>query len=317
MIKMDKNYLLIRCVYLYYSEKLNIKEIADRLNISRFRVSRYIKQAEEKGYVEIKFHFPGDNYDIIATKIEQRFSIKNIIIVPVIPDMDAEMIRKTVGEKGAEILESISKNSSVGVTWGRTIAKMVESLPYSAVKLERITELTGGYGMIDTPVSSSSLAPLLAKKTKSLCFQVHAPIIASNENIAKNILQEESIKRTLELAEHSNVAIFGAASISKDSMFYNAQILTEEELDNLRKKGAVGSVIGRFFNAKGVEMETSYKYRAISIVWDNFLKIPERIALIAGENKLESLIGVLTGKLATTLVIDSNLALNLIKNIDL
>ncbi len=314
MVKLDKEHLLVRCVYLYYHNKLNIKEIGERLGISRFRVSRYIKQAEEKGYVQIKFNFPGDQYDLLSARIEQKYSIKNIIIVPVISEMDSKMVRKIVGQKGAEILQNLSENTSVGVTWGRTIARMVEDLPYYTVKLKRITELTGGYGMIDTKVSSSSLAPLLAKKTKSSCFQIHAPIMASSEDIAKSILKEESIQRTLKLAMQSDIAIFGAASISKDSMFYNSQILTEEELEKLHKLGAVGSVIGRFFNANGEEIDTVYKNRAISISWKDFLNIPERIALIAGEGKLESLKGLLAGKLATTLIVDSNLATKLMEN---
>ncbi len=313
-MNLDKEHLLVRCVYLYYHDRLNIKEIAERLSISRFKVSRYIKQAEEKGYVQFRFNFPADQYDILATKIEEKYSIESVIIVPVIPDMDVNMIRKSVGQKGAEIFKRVKEDSSIGITWGRTIAKMVEDLPPFVVKLNRITELTGGYGMIDTSVSSSSLAPILAKKTRSSCFQIHAPILASSEEVAKSILKEDSIKRTLELAAKSDIAFFGAASVSKDSMFYNSQIMTEEELINLYKMGVRGSVIGRFFDQNGKEVDTEYKRRAISIPWEIFLNIPERVALVSGRGKLECLKGLLRGRLATTLIVDSFIATELMNS---
>ena len=39
MIKLDRESLTVRCAYLFYHDKLNIKEIGQRLNISRFSES--------------------------------------------------------------------------------------------------------------------------------------------------------------------------------------------------------------------------------------------------------------------------------------
>ncbi len=53
---LSKDSLISRSVYLYYRENLNIQEISDRLGISRFRVSRYLKEAEETGMVTIQIN---------------------------------------------------------------------------------------------------------------------------------------------------------------------------------------------------------------------------------------------------------------------
>ena len=203
VIKLDRESLIVRCAYLFYHDKLNIKEIGSRLGISRFKVSRYIKQAEENGFVRVIFNFPSIKYETLAMEMENRFGINRVVIVPVALEMDSNAVRTVVGHKGADILKEVSDVVSVGVTWGRTIANMVEDLPFGALKLDKISELTGGFGMINPELQSSSLAPLLAKKTGASCYQMHGPIITSDMDIARSIMSDDSILRTSEMAKNN------------------------------------------------------------------------------------------------------------------
>lgn len=313
MIKLDRESLTVRCAYLFYNDKLNIKEIANRLNISRFKVSRYLKQAEENGFVQVKFNFPGIRYETLAMDIESRFGINRVIIVPVTAEMNSSAVRKSVGHKGTEILKEIEKIVSIGITWGRTIASMVEELPYGMIHLSSISELTGGYGMINPELQSSSLAPLLAKKTGASCFQMHAPIITSDNEIAKSIMSDESLLRTIEMAKNSDIAIFGVANLTKNSMLQVSGMLSNEDMAELNNMGVAGSLIGRFMDSDGKEIDTSYTDRSIAIAWEDFMKIPERIALIGGWNKIECTKAILAGGVATTIVLDSISALKIME----
>lgn len=314
MIKLDKESLIVRCAYLFYHEKINIKEIGLRLNISRFKVSRYIKQAEENGFVQVKFNFPGIRYEPLAMKMEVKFGINRVVIVPVTSEMDSKTVRTTVGHRGTEILKEIEDVVSIGITWGRTIANMVEDLPYGVIKLSRISELTGGFGMINPELQSSSLAPLLAKKTGASCFQMHGPIITSDEKIAKSIMSDESLLRTIEMAKSSDIAIFGVANLTKNSMLQVSGMLSEEDMIKLEEMGVVGSLIGRFMDSEGKEVDTIYKNRSIAMSWDDFMKIPERIALVAGWNKIEAIKGLLAGRIATTLILDNITATSIMES---
>lgn len=305
MVKLVRESLTIRSAYLFYHDKLNIKEIGKRLNISRFKVSRYLKQAEEHGFVQIKFNFPGIRYETLAMDIEKKFGINRVIIVPVTAEMDSNTVRKSVGHKGAKILKEFDKSVSVGVTWGRTIANMVEDLPYGMINLDSISELTGGLGMINPELQSSSLAPLLARKTGGSCFQMHGPIITSDVDIAKSIMLDESLLRTIDMAKNSDIAIFGVANLTKNSMLRVSGILSEEDMEELKEIGVVGSLIGRFMDSEGKEVNTEYKDRSIAITWDDFMKIPERIALIGGWHKNECTEAILIGGIATTVIINS------------
>jgi len=136
MIKLDREALTVRCAYLFYHEKLNIKEIGNRLNISRFKVSRYLKQAEENGFVQIKFNFPGIRYETLAMEMESKFSIDRVIIVPVTSEMDSKTVRTTVGHRGTQILKEIDE--PVDVIIAETMLK--QQLTIAKKELPQIAE---------------------------------------------------------------------------------------------------------------------------------------------------------------------------------
>ena len=312
MTELTKDAMLVRCAHFYYREKLNIQDVAARLGISRFRVSRYLKEAEEKGIVEIRINDTGLHYETLAMDLESNFGVKQVVVVPVTRDMESESVRKAVGHKGAEILRGTNPDMSVGITWGRTIAHMVEDLIDDHFRAARISELTGGLGMIKAGQPTSALASLFANKTKAQCFQMSGPIIASDQNIARAFLTDGSIVRTLNSARESDMAICGIATLTGNSMLSHAGLLSDEDYVALRELGAVGSIIGRFYEASGREIDSEYKERAIAIAWDDFLEIPERIVLAGGWNKLECIRGLLKGGLATTIVVDNITASSLI-----
>ncbi len=99
MTELNKESLLLRSVYLFYREKMNIQTIGKKLGISRFRVSRYLKEAEEKGIVKIEINDDNLLYESLACELEEKFNIGKVIIVPVTTTMEEDLVRKIVGGK--------------------------------------------------------------------------------------------------------------------------------------------------------------------------------------------------------------------------
>ncbi len=305
MTILDKRSLILRCVYLYYREKLNIQEVATRLKISRFRVSRYLKEAEEKGIVTIQINDSSISYDALGCDLEEKYSIKRVIIVPNEMGGDSESIRKRVGAKGAELLHKVEPGISIAITLGRTISYMVEGLPNTNTRLDYVAELTGGLGIIRSEFPSSALAVQFAKKFYSYCYQLAAPIIVSSCEIAQNLRSDNSIIKTLEMSKKCDIAICGVTPLTSDSMLLRTGIINMDDFTYIKKLGGVGSVIGRFFDKNGKEVDSEFRDRAISVQFDEFLKIPERIVLAGGSDKVESIHAMLKGGLATIIVMDS------------
>lgn len=301
---LSKDSLISRSVYLYYRENLNIQEISDRLGISRFRVSRYLKEAEENGMVTIQINDRDMHHDALACMLEKKYSIKRVVLVPVDQYEDNEVLRRRVGAKGAQLMQNIPSGSSVGITLGRTMAYMVEALPKTTTKLAYVSELTGGLSFVLSEYPSSALAALFAKKFYSYCYQLSAPIIVSDCEIAQSLCSDNSISKTLEMSKQCDIAICGVTPFNKDSMLTRSGVMNDRDLNCIKEQGGVGSIIGRFFDKDGKELDTEFKNRAIAIKMEEFLRIPERLILAGGWNKIEAIEGVLRGQLATTVVMD-------------
>lgn len=305
MTELNKESLLLRSVYLFYRERMNIHTIGKRLGISRFRVSRYLKEAEEKGIVKIEINDDNLFYESLACEIEKKFGIGKVIIVPVTASMEEDLVRKMVGEKCVELLGNAGEDISIGITWGRTIAHMVESIPDNKLRARKIVELTGGLGMINSDLPTSALASMFAKKLLAFCYQMSSPIIVSNVEIGKSLKSDKSIRTTLDMSKESDIAICGIATLAKSSMLYRAGMIDEYDLAGLKEKGAVGSILGRFYDRDGREIDSEFRERAISIEFDDFRKIPERVFLAGGWKKTECIRGLLAGGLVSTIIMDN------------
>ncbi len=64
--------LLVRIAWLYYMEELTQAEIADRLNMSRIKITRYLKQAREKGIVQINIQSNNSNVLELESALSNR-----------------------------------------------------------------------------------------------------------------------------------------------------------------------------------------------------------------------------------------------------
>ena len=308
-MSVSRNAEFLRCCVLYYQEQLAIREIAARLDISRFKVSRHLKDAQRRGIVEVQFHDPNVEFEQLALQVEQALGLEEVVVVPTPYGGTSESIRLAVGRAGSEIFNDVTQETSVSITWGRTIAHMVDSLPTEKLNAKRVVDLAGGFGEVSSSVSARAVTLKTAEKLNAECVQVPAPTIVGSVDVAKAFLDESSIRRALDLSAESEVAVTGIGPVSQDSLLFESGFLTEKDISFLReKKKAVGSIFGRLYDIDGNEVDSEFQDRAIALEMDKFLRIPKRIAFAGGETKLESLVGVVRGKLITTLVTDSQTA---------
>jgi DNA-binding transcriptional regulator LsrR (DeoR family) len=67
---------------LYYLEDMNQDEIADKFNIHRVQVSRYLQKAKKLNIVEIKVNVMKEGHQDLEREIEKKFGVKECIVVP-------------------------------------------------------------------------------------------------------------------------------------------------------------------------------------------------------------------------------------------
>jgi len=75
----------------------------------------------------------------------------------------------------------------------------------------------------------------------------------------------------------------------------------------------VGEICGRYFNARGWECETRFRDRLIGIPLETLRKIPEVIAVVAGEERATATAAAIRGGMVKSLVIDESGARAMLK----
>ena len=128
------------------------------------------------------------------------------------------------------------------------------------------------------------------------------------------LLSEPSIKSTLELAKRADIALLGIGSVEPEVFsLYHHNLLSLEEVQELKNHGVVGDVAGCFIDQSGNEARVEFNHRLVRINLDDLRKISLRIGVgcgLARENAIRAVIG---SNLVNILVTDSAVATRLLE----
>ena len=102
MTILERKRLLAKIARLYYLEGLTQQTIANKLNISRTKVSRYLTKAKKDKIVEIQINYPPEDYSNMEYQIEKKYGISECIIVDDLEN-DEDTIR-SMGDRLNNIL---------------------------------------------------------------------------------------------------------------------------------------------------------------------------------------------------------------------
>src|SRR5262249_11651913 len=117
------------------------------------------------------------------------------------------------------------------------------------------------------------------------------------------LLDLGQVRRVHELLGRASVAIVGLGTLT-NSMFVERGLLSESALAELRRAGATGEICGRFFDMTGVECDTAWRDRVVSVQIDQLRRIPQVIGVVSGSDRSEAILAAVRGRLVKSLVID-------------
>jgi len=118
----------------------------------------------------------------------------------------------------------------------------------------------------------------------------------------------EEISKVLQMAENADIALIGIGSMQKDSSILKAGIRTEEEYKELIQKGAVGEIVGRIYDKEGQVVDEDLRRKMIGISTQQIKKIPVRVGISYGKDKVEAIKGAIKGEMINVLVTDATTA---------
>ncbi|TLN26589.1 sugar-binding transcriptional regulator [bacterium] len=298
--------LLARVASLYYDQKKRQDEIADEIGMTRSAVSRLLTKAEKIGIVEHIVHYPWRTSSDLEQALQVTFHLKGVSVLQRQEKSYNEMLNG-MGVLAAQYFTSLLPDiHSVGVSWGSGLYHLVQAFrPQSRPDME-VVQLMGGTGGERGSSIGPLLAPSLANHLGCTCCFLHAPLIMKNETARDAILEDQTIRQTLEKAEHCDVALVGIGSISPELYNpYRLGYLSAEELEDMHASGIVGDVAGIHYDINGNYLGDHWiNHCWIGISEETLRKIPLVMGVAGDAQKAEAIYGALRAGYIDVLITD-------------
>ncbi|MFE3020979.1 sugar-binding transcriptional regulator [Streptomyces sp. NPDC059256] len=299
---------------LYYEHGLTHQEIADLCGLSRIKVTRLLAEARRVGIVEITVHSDDHLFVGLESALGQAYPLRQAWVGPTFTD-EARALH-SLGAVAAECIGTfLEEGTTVAVGLSGSVAAIPGHLrPATALNLG-IVPLTGSRGGISRAASSHELALAFAAAVGGHAYHLPAPLLARNVEAAQVWREDPAVQETLERAASADVLIAGIGGTGADGGVL-VQGLSPTELADIRERGAVGDIAGRFFDANGAAIAGEVDERLIGLDLDQLRSVPVRIGVARGADKRPALDVAVRQGLINVLVTDVSTAEGLLASAD-
>ncbi len=301
--------LISKISTLYYHYDLTQQQIANRLRLSRPKVSRLLKQAKELDIVQITVKTPEDNFVDLENNLENKFKLKEVIITEVdLPESSESdfMMKRRLGLAGANYLDrTISEKDKIGVTWGTTLRQLVDMVQPKLMKDVHVIQTLGGIGPPEAKAHGTDISRSLSHLLNCKLTVLPAPAIVENIEAKKVLISDRRVKSALKLYNQINLAFVGIGAIETNPVLKKNNIEIPDSLrEEIINSNAIGDIGLNFFDIDGNEVKTGLNELLLGISLEQLKNVDMVVGIAGGEKKFNSILGALRGEFINVLITD-------------
>jgi deoxyribonucleoside regulator len=241
--------------------------------------------------------------------IKTRFGIESVFVVSM-EDAKPEKMLVNLGRAAAEVLKkNLTADMSIGVAWGTAVSAAVDAVQAMAEPSIKVVQLVGAQGARNVEYDGHAIVKRLAEKLGGEGYYINAPYLCQTAEIAQSMRETRGIKETIDMGKNIQIALLGIGTTEIEySSLYLSGLLSEEEIEVIRKNGVVGDIASNYFNIEGTPYNDEFLNRMITIRLEDLKRVPVRLGIAGGAAKVNAIIGALNSRLVNHLVTDSNTA---------
>jgi DNA-binding transcriptional regulator LsrR (DeoR family) len=207
----------------------------------------------------------------------------------------------------------LNEERVLAISWGTTILAVIEALSPQYLPELRVVQMLGGLGRVESETYGADLTLRMAQTLGARARLLPSPGIVGSRLVRDALLQDPNIAETLALAEHAELALVGIGVPDRGTVLHQSRILTDEEIEELRRLGAVGDIALRFFDGGGKPLDHPINERIIGLDLEQLKRIPRVIGVAGGGGKYEVVCAALRGHLINVLITDDTIAEQLLQ----
>jgi deoxyribonucleoside regulator len=256
---------MVQAAKLYFELDCTQSDIAKQLGLTRWQIGRLLHEARELDIVRIDISPRSPRCPDLESALQRRFALRESVVVPVTVNNDG-FILDAVAHAGARYLASLyPRPRTLGISWGRTMAAMVRWMPRQWNRGLHVVVLNGGIGRRNSPSQPVDVAVRMAASAGGFATIMPVPAILGLRTTKEALEQDSTISGVLEAASKAPIACFTVGALSQQSVHVESGHLTKVEIAHLRRKGAVGDILGRFINREGEIADDAINARTIGL----------------------------------------------------
>ncbi|GGC81891.1 sugar-binding transcriptional regulator [Enterococcus wangshanyuanii] len=272
-------------------------------------VSKILQQAKDNGIVSISIKDESAYVVELGLRLEKKFDLRDVLVIPTNEQKQPEAIKREISSSASMYLkEHLSPDMSVGLSWGTTLADMIDEMPYCSFPTINVCPLVGGVSSEHLYFDTNHLVFRLAEKLNSRCQYFYAPALAESIELAEVLNQTKLVKTAMDQAKHVDLAIIGVGNPNESSTWKRLGYIDVEEAQMIKRTEVKGDAVASLFDKNGQTVNNEISKRMLGVKVEDLAHMPDVMIIAYGEEKAESILPLLVGKCCTILVIDQTIA---------
>ena len=310
---------IYQVAHMYYDLNMLQSDIADKLFLSRPKVSRLLNQAKELGIVEIKVHPVIDRLPSLEKKLCDLFGLQDAIVISSHPDRLENMEEALIKYSSQYVGQKIKKGGIIGISKSRTVNAILDQLKlddqYPLEIVQQMGTTVNSLSMQDTTL----ILTRLAQHHSNLTFHALSTSLYVNDLYLKEvILREPAVHAVFEKMTRCTLMLTGLSAPEKRSNVHNSWqgLMNAHHIEEHTDLKAAGCMLAQYYNINGIKLPSEWNAKVIAMNLNSLSVIPTRIGVAQGLDKIRPIYGGLKGKLLNVIITDSNTASDVISLAD-
>jgi DNA-binding transcriptional regulator LsrR (DeoR family) len=293
--------LMTRVASQYYLEGMTQEAVARSLRLSRPKVGRLLDRARIAGIVEITVHVHPDIGLQVEAALVSEFGLDQVLLVNDQTDESGQ--RASVARAAAGLLRRrLSDGDVVALGMGRNVGAVPDFIGAPPPRAATFVSAIGGSPLVDTGVNPNEICRRLAEVFAGSAEVLYAPAYAETPAVRDAFINHDGVREVLERARTANVALIGIGNARDDSAVVRMGCFSVSEMRRLRERGAVGDILGSFFDVDGHAVVDGIGDRVVAIGRADLERITCVVAICSERDKGDAILGALRSGMVNVLV---------------
>jgi DNA-binding transcriptional regulator LsrR (DeoR family) len=293
--------LMTRVASQYYLEGMTQEAVARSLRLSRPKVGRLLDRARMTGIVEITVNVHPDIGLQVEAAMVSAFGLEHVLLVNDQTDETAK--RASVARAAAVFLKrQLNDGDVVALGMGRNVGAVPNFIGAPQPRAAAFVSAIGGSPLVDSGVNPNEICRRLAEAFRGTAEMLYAPAYAEASEVRDAFMHHDAVRDGLDRARTANIALIGIGNARDDSAVVKMGCFSMAEMRRLRDRGAVGDILGSFFDADGRAVVDGIGDRVVAIGRPDLERIPCVVAICSERDKGDAILGALRSGMVSVLV---------------